>query len=131
LAKTPPCSHQGQHPLFVARKVLQEHGRVQNQVAARAKAEQRNEEPQSWPVWHSTCDNGGNGAENKRKVECVFATDDIGTETPEQGANEHSSIDSDRHASFEALLSKLGKGLPSNDGLQKQDKRIDRISGDK
>jgi len=57
----------------------------------------------------------------------VLSADHVGTETPEEGADEHPYVDSDGKAIGERRL-ELIPGVSGDDGLEEEDERIDGIA---
>jgi hypothetical protein len=58
----------------------------------------------------------------------VAAADDVGSEAPDQGAEEHARVEGDGHARLVADFAELAEGRLGNDGLQEDDERVDGIS---
>lgn len=128
LAHTPPASHEGQEPLLVSREKFEEHGCIQNKVATAAEAEKSDEESEGGPVGHATSDDAATRAEEKGDVEGVFATDNIGTESPEDGSKQHTNVDRNGQAILVALLAKLSVCRGGHVGLEQSDHGIHSIT---
>lgn len=128
LTKTPPASHEGKHPLLVTGEVLEEDGRVQDEVAATTEGEDGNHGSESRPVGHSASDDTGDRADEQGNVESILAADDIGAGAPEDGTKKHTSVDGDVEGIRVANLAKLLEGRASNDRLDKENKGIDTVA---
>ncbi len=103
LSEAPPGSHEGDEPLLVAGKIFEEDGGVHDQVAPAAETKEGNEEGQAGPAGHGTGDDAGNGADEERYVECIFAANDISAESPEDGTGKHAGVDGNGKGVFIAM----------------------------
>lgn len=128
LSKAPPCCQEGQEPLLIARKILEEDGCVQDEVAASTEAEKGDEECERWPVGHGTSDHAACRADEEGNVKSPFATNDIGAETPENGARQHTDVHGDGKRIGVSMLAKFAESRRGNNGLEKEDQGIDGIA---
>lgn len=119
LTKPPPTSKECQKPLFVTREVLEEDGRVHDQVTSSAETKKSNEEPESWPAWHGACDYTTYRTHKQRNVKGIFATNNVGAESPEYGACKHTTV----YSNCEGVLiptAEFAIGWSCDNGLEKQ-----------
>lgn len=128
LANTPPSGEESQKPLLVAGKVFEEDGGIHDKVAAATKTNQSREDTEGCPRRHGTSKDTASGADEEREVEGPLATDDVGTEAPEDGANKQTDVGCEVQALIVTNLAELEEGLGGNNGLEEGDHGIDGVT---
>jgi hypothetical protein len=93
LTHAPPGRHEGDHPLVLAGDVLEENGRVEDEVSTTAERRETDEETKDGPVRGGSRNDRKDGGDHEGDVEGELATDYVCREAPEQSANEHTDID--------------------------------------
>lgn len=128
LANAPPASEKSEQPLLVAGEVLEENGRVHDEIASGAEAEQGYKEAKGGPVGHGTGNDTSARADEEGDVEGVLAANHVGAEAPKQGSKQHADVGCDGETICVSLLAKLLECLSSDDGLEEGDHRVHSIA---